>query len=64
MEHPRCTILKTRSMGTEILSISVAMDDALFSDEIKELESLVKRTQEALEEQIGVGVRITLMQGR
>jgi hypothetical protein len=40
------------------------MDDALFSDEIKELESLVKRTQEALEEQIGVGVRITLMQGR
>jgi phenylacetate-CoA ligase len=64
MEHPRCTILKARSMGTEILSISVAMDDALFSDEIKELESLVKRTQEALEEQIGVGVRITLMQGR
>jgi phenylacetate-CoA ligase len=63
MEHPRCTILKTRSMGTEILSISVAMDDALFSDEIKDLETLVNRTQASLEEQIGVNVRITLMQG-
>lgn len=64
MEHPRCTILKTRSRGTEILSISVAMDDALFSDEIKELENLVNRTRASLEEQIGVGVRITLMQRR
>jgi hypothetical protein len=40
------------------------MDDALFSDEIKELENLVNRTRASLEEQIGVGVRITLMQRR
>jgi phenylacetate-CoA ligase len=63
MARPRCTILKTRSQGSEILCISVAMDDALFSDEIKELESLVNRIRASLEEEIGVHVRITLMQG-
>ena len=64
MEHPHSTILKIRQNGTEMLSISVAMDDVLFSDEIKELEKLIARTEEALTEQVGVTVKITLMQKR
>jgi phenylacetate-CoA ligase len=64
MAHPHSTILKIRQKGTEMLSISVAMDDALFSDEIKELEKLIARTEEALTEQVGVQVKITLMQKR
>ena len=64
MAHPHSTILKTRQGGTEMLSISVAMDDALFSDEIKNLEQLITRTEMALTEQVGVPVKITLMQKR
>jgi hypothetical protein len=38
------------------------MDDALFSDEIKELEKLISGTEKALAEQAGVPVKICLRQ--
>ena len=40
------------------------MDDVLFSDEIKNLEKLMVRTEETLAEQVGVPVKIGLVQKR
>jgi len=46
------------------MEISLVMDDVLFSDEIKELESLMARTEDALAEQVGVPIKIRLVQKR
>ncbi|MBF0468615.1 MAG: AMP-binding protein [Desulfamplus sp.] len=58
--HPRCKLEKIRHGGTEILSISLVIDDSLFSDEIKNLEKLMVSTSERLAELTGVPVKITL----
>lgn len=62
MENPGCTIDRLRKDGTETLVICLTMDDALFSDEIKELEKLIIETGTALAEQAGVPVKIRLVQ--
>ncbi len=62
MACPDCAIDRIRRDGTETLKISLAMDDALFSDEIKELEKLINGTETALAEQVGVPVKIRLVQ--
>ncbi|GAB6143085.1 phenylacetate--CoA ligase family protein [Desulfocicer niacini] len=64
MQCPDCTVERIRQGGTEILGISLVMDDVLFSDEIKNLEKLMVRTEETLAEQVGVPVKIGLVQKR
>ena len=64
VECPDCTVERIRQGGAETLGISLVMDDALFSDEIKELEKLMGRTEEALTEQVGVPIKIRLVQKR
>ncbi len=61
---PDCTVERIRQGGTEMLGIALVMDDALFSDEIKELEKLMARTETALAEQVGVPIKIRLVQKR
>lgn len=62
MKRPDCTVNRIRKDGTETLGICLTMDDALFSDEIKELEKLIICTEAALAEQAGVPVKIRLIQ--
>jgi len=62
--NPDCDIDRMRQGGKEMLRIRLVMDDALFSDEIKNLERLMFRTEESLTEQAGVPVKIKLMQKR
>lgn len=62
MACPDCTLDRIRRDGTETLAIFLTMDDALFSDEIKELEKLINGTEKALAEQVGVPVKIRLVQ--
>ncbi len=64
MQCPDCTVERIRQGGTETLGISLVMDDVLFSDEIKNLEKLMVRTEETLAEQVGVPVKIGLVQKR
>jgi phenylacetate-CoA ligase len=61
---PDCEMDKIRQNGIEILKISLVVDDNLFSDEIKNLERLMFRTEETLSERIGVPIKIRLMQKR
>ncbi len=61
---PDCDMDRMRRGGREILQISLVMDDTLFSDEIKNLEKLMFRTEAMLTEQVGVSVKIRLMQKR
>jgi len=61
---PDCEMDKIRQNGIEILKISLVVDDNLFSDEIKDLERLMFRTEEKLSEQMGVPIKIRLMQKR
>jgi len=61
---PDCSVARIRQGGTEIMEISLVMDDVLFSDEIKELETLMARTEDALAEQVGVPIKIRLVQKR
>ncbi|MCG8620302.1 MAG: AMP-binding protein [Desulfobacterales bacterium] len=61
---PDCDMERIRLNGTEALGISLVLDDALFSDEIKNLERLMIRTEASLTENIGVPVKIRLMQKR
>lgn len=64
ISEPDCDMERVRLNGTEILNISLALEDALFSDEIKHLERLMSRTEDTLTEQMGVPVKIRLMQKR
>lgn len=59
---PQCTVNRIRQAGTETLGISLVMDDSLFSDEIKELEKLIWQTEKALAEEVGVPIKIRLVQ--
>ncbi|MDD9303935.1 MAG: AMP-binding protein [Desulfobacter sp.] len=61
---PDCTMEKIRQNGSEILMISLVMDETLFSDEIKGLERLMAGTQKKLTEQTGIPVKIGLVQKR
>lgn len=61
---PECEIDKIRQGGIEILQISLVVDDNLFSDEIKDLERLMWRTEDMLSERVGVPIKIRLMQKR
>ena len=61
---PDCEIDKICQGGIEILKISLVVDDNLFSDEIKNLERLMCRTEEKLSERVGVPIKIQLMQKR
>jgi len=44
----------------QLLEVRIAVDDTLFSDEIKALESVVKRVGSILRENLGVPVIIRL----
>jgi hypothetical protein len=46
--------------GNPRLELWIAVDDALFSDEIKELEREVRAARAALREQLGISVRLRL----
>jgi len=60
VSNPLCTMKKIRHGGTEILAISLVIDDLLFSDEIKNLQKLMVNTSDQLAELVGVPVKITL----
>ncbi len=64
LERPDCSMERLRQGGTDILGVCLVMDDRFFSDEIKELEQLMARTEAALSEQTGVPVKISLIQKR
>jgi phenylacetate-CoA ligase len=59
-----CEMDKIRRGGIEILTISLVVDDNLFSDEIKNLEKLILRTEDMLCERVGVPIKIKLIQNR
>ena len=59
---PDCQIDTIRQGGIEILKIPLVVDNNLFSDEIKNLERLIYRTEEMLSERVGVPIKIRLMQ--
>lgn len=59
-----CTMEHSCQSGTDILLISLVMDDHLFSDEIKNLQKLMAYTEEILTEQNGIKVKIRLTQQR
>jgi phenylacetate-CoA ligase len=60
----RCTMEKECRAGTDMLLISLIMDDHLFSDEIKHLQQLITYAEETLTEQNGIKVKIRLIQQR
>ncbi|HCY86264.1 MAG TPA: phenylacetate--CoA ligase [Desulfobacteraceae bacterium] len=64
ISDPDCDMERIRLNGTEALGISLVLDDALFSDEIKNLEQLMFTTERSLTENLGVPVTIRLMQKR
>ncbi|WP_321492969.1 AMP-binding protein [uncultured Desulfobacter sp.] len=59
-----CTMKRVCQAGAEMLMICIAMDDHLFSDEIKGLERLVSGAEDSLSEQCGIKVKIRLVQQR
>lgn len=61
---PNCEMEKICQSGIEILKIYLVVDNQLFSDEIKDLERLMYRTEEILSERVGVPIKIRLMQKR
>lgn len=61
---PDCKMEKIRQGGIEMLKISLVVDNQLFSDEIKDLERLMYRTEDILSERVGVPIKIRLMQKR
>ncbi len=61
---PNCNIEKTKRAGVEIITISLEIDNQLFSDEIKNLEKLMYNTEEILSERVGVPIKIRLIQQR
>ena len=61
---PDCTVERMRQGGTDIMVISLVMGEDLFSDEIKNLQNLMHRTEATLTEQIGVPIKIRLVQKR
>ena len=64
LDCPDCTVERIRQGGTDIMVISLVMEDDLFSDEIKNLQHLMQRTEETLTEQTGVPINIKLVQKR
>lgn len=64
IDSPDCEMEKIRQNGVEILKISLVLDNNLFSDEIKNLERLMFRTERMLCERAGVPVKIRLTQMR
>jgi phenylacetate-CoA ligase len=64
LDRPDCSIKRILQGGTDILGVSLVMDDRFFSDEIKDLEKLMAQTEATLAEQTGVTVKISLIQKR
>ena len=64
LDGPDCRMERLRQGGTDILGVSLVMNERFFSDEIKELEQLMAKTEQALSEQTGVPVKIRLIQKR
>lgn len=50
--------------GRKLLEILLQMNDSIFSDEIKELEKLLRRAENHLRENLGVPVAIRLTEAR
>jgi phenylacetate-CoA ligase len=48
--------------GRKLLEILLQMNDSIFSDEIKELEKLLRRAENNLRENLGVPVAIRLVE--
>ena len=59
-----CSMEKSCQSGTDILLISLVMDDHLFSDEIKNMQQLITYAEDTLTEQNGIKVKIRLTQQR
>ena len=59
-----CTMERSCQAGTDMLLISLVMNDTLFSDEIKNLQQLISWAEETLTEQNGIKVKIRLVQQR
>lgn len=59
-----CSIARIRQGAADVMVVTLVMDDRLFSDEIKMLEQLMRRTEETLAEQVGVPVKLRLAQKR
>ena len=57
-----CSMDRIRQGGTDVMIVSLVMDNTLFSDEIKELERLINGTEAALSGEVGVPVKIRLVQ--
>ncbi len=48
--------------GRKLLEILLPMNDEIFSDEIKEIEKILRKTEHRLREDLGVGVAIRLIE--
>jgi phenylacetate-CoA ligase len=48
--------------GADLLEIWVEVDEALFSDEIKVLETLAHRVRREVEQSLGIPVRVRLVE--
>lgn len=59
-----CTMERTCQAGTDMLLISLIMNNTLFSDEIKNLQQVIAWAEETLTEQNGIKIKIRLVQQR
>ncbi len=57
-----CAINRSGNGDQDVLEVSLRMGDQLFSDEIRNLEQVMRRTEVFLAEQVGVPVKIHLVQ--
>jgi phenylacetate-CoA ligase len=57
---PSCRWQVTTEDGLEVLDIDITLVEAIFSDEVKALEGLVRRARRHLQDHLGINARITL----
>jgi phenylacetate-CoA ligase len=57
---PRCRWQVVTEEGLEVLDLDLTLDEAIFSDEVKALEGLCRRTRRHLQDHLGLNARITL----
>ena len=57
---PRCRWQVVTEEGLEVLDLDLTLDEAIFSDEVKALEGLCRRTRRLLQDHLGLNARITL----
>ncbi|MBA2881736.1 phenylacetate-CoA ligase [Desulfosalsimonas propionicica] len=64
MDPRRVSYRVVHQQGRKVLEVLMEMNDAIFSDEIKELEQLLRRSENRLRENLGVPVTIRLVESK